>query len=410
MESIEQCLRIEMGDEEESTITSDTNRDVDESSLKEPLWIFGYGSLCWNPGFQYEESLTGYIRGFSRRFWQGNTTHRGTETKGKRTRTVTRARAPRLRFAALWKFHSASLAAKVNGDTSDDVNAIEQPRSREPLPAGRWHVKERPCDSIRMTILSYGRLSHGARVDLLTDLKAHIGQYWLKAGNVGFEQDTRRLRILRHGLVDQGVFGLVKLATFVSEAGRHPFVVVVSVMRPLSVPRLALCQGITWGKAFLVSTANTAALPYLAKRECRLGGYHTCTVNFYPKPSESTTSKRLDRMPAVLYIAVPENRLWLGAAPLPEIAKQILECQGRSGSNAEYLLKLADFMRDEIPEALDEHLFSLERLVRIFASEMRVCLKSLMGHQEKDEKAEPKSPGFQFASRVPDKKLRCVNM
>lgn len=45
------------------------------------LWIFGYGSLCWQPGFEYTNSITGYIRGYSRKFWQGNTTHRGTVSK-----------------------------------------------------------------------------------------------------------------------------------------------------------------------------------------------------------------------------------------------------------------------------------------------------------------------------------------
>jgi hypothetical protein len=45
------------------------------------LWIFGYGSLCWYPGFEYNKCVTGYIRGYSRRFWQGNTTHRGTPEK-----------------------------------------------------------------------------------------------------------------------------------------------------------------------------------------------------------------------------------------------------------------------------------------------------------------------------------------
>ena len=48
--------------------------DEDNSSL----WVFGYGSLCWLPGFEYGESVVGHIEGFSRKFWQGNVTHRGT--------------------------------------------------------------------------------------------------------------------------------------------------------------------------------------------------------------------------------------------------------------------------------------------------------------------------------------------
>ena len=41
------------------------------------VWIFGYGSLVWNPGFSFEESQIGYIRGWARRFYQGSTDHRG---------------------------------------------------------------------------------------------------------------------------------------------------------------------------------------------------------------------------------------------------------------------------------------------------------------------------------------------
>eukprot|EP00088_Acartia_fossae_P011432 TRINITY_DN15801_c0_g1_i1.p1 TRINITY_DN15801_c0_g1~~TRINITY_DN15801_c0_g1_i1.p1 ORF type:complete len:234 (-),score=54.72 TRINITY_DN15801_c0_g1_i1:230-931(-) len=41
------------------------------------LWVFGYGSLVWKPGFQHGQTAIGYVEGLSRRFWQGNETHRG---------------------------------------------------------------------------------------------------------------------------------------------------------------------------------------------------------------------------------------------------------------------------------------------------------------------------------------------
>lgn len=52
-----------------------------QSRMSSTVWVFGYGSLCWNPGFEFSQCVTGYIRGYVRRFWQGNNSHRGTVEK-----------------------------------------------------------------------------------------------------------------------------------------------------------------------------------------------------------------------------------------------------------------------------------------------------------------------------------------
>ncbi|KAK0082146.1 hypothetical protein PV325_011009 [Microctonus aethiopoides] len=240
---------------------------------EEGLWIFGYGSLCWNPGFEYKKSMTGYVKGFCRRFWQGNTTHRGTEDKPGRV-----------------------------------VTLIE-------------------------------------------------------------DKDE-----------------------------------------------------ITYGRVFQIK--GETALSYLKMRECTLGGYLTKFSTFYSRDGKSN-------FPVLIYIATNNNKHWMGEAPLQTIAMQILECEGPSGHNAEYLLRLADFMHRYVPEAIDEHLFILEKIVRTQIKELNICINKLMGNRmfalelleideelvtgQNDEENNDNVPvnarpenSFEYISRVPTKLLRCL--
>ncbi|XP_041070709.1 glutathione-specific gamma-glutamylcyclotransferase 1 [Carcharodon carcharias] len=175
--------------------------------LDRVLWIFGYGSLIWKPDFEFTSRKIGFIRGYSRRFWHGDSYHRGNQ--------------------------------------------------------------ETP----------------GRVVTLLEDADAN-----------------------------------------------------------------------TWGVAYEVRDDQIrTSLEYLNLRESVLGGYMCKTVEFFPQGMESYAS-----ILALVYIATPQNPLYLGPAKADDIAKQIAGCSGHSGHNLEYLLRLSQFMHATCPGVEDEHLFSIE--------------------------------------------------
>lgn len=49
--------------------------------MKKPLWVFGYGSLVWNPGFPVAEQRVARLNGWHRSFCMRSIHHRGTEAE-----------------------------------------------------------------------------------------------------------------------------------------------------------------------------------------------------------------------------------------------------------------------------------------------------------------------------------------
>jgi cation transport protein ChaC len=110
-----------------------------------------------------------------------------------------------------------------------------------------------------------------------------------------------------------------------------------------------------WGMAYCVSDSDReAVLESLDVRE--QGGYERLElpVHFAQDPVEERT--------ALVWIATAENRNYLGPAPSEAIATQIHASHGPSGANPEYVLRLAEALREI--DADDPHVFEIERLVR----------------------------------------------
>lgn len=91
-------------------------------------------------------------------------------------------------------------------------------------------------------------------------------------------------------------------------------------------------------------------------------GYERCLVSFYPVDTASA-NETIENI--VIYVATKDNASYAGHRDdLNDIANQIFEAHGPSGSNREYVFRLADAMRQLFPNNFDEHLFELEKLVK----------------------------------------------
>lgn len=91
------------------------------TSAREDLWVFAYGSLAYNAGFEHETRVKACARGFRRRFHQGSTDHRGTVDVPGRTATLERSAGE----------NAWGVAYKVNARDREDVLGMLEIREKQ---------------------------------------------------------------------------------------------------------------------------------------------------------------------------------------------------------------------------------------------------------------------------------------
>jgi len=109
--------------------------------------------------------------------------------------------------------------------------------------------------------------------------------------------------------------------------------------------RLNRCGGMAYQLEADVAAGIFEALDYREK-------------NGYERVTEKIALAEDEIVEAVFYVAGETNEAYLGPATHEQIARQIKASHGPSGANSEYLLKLAQSLRD--CAIVDEHVFAIE--------------------------------------------------
>jgi cation transport protein ChaC len=173
-----------------------------------PIWVFGYGSLIWNPLFHFAERRLARLNGFHRRFCIWSRAYRGTPQQpglvlgldaGGACRGVVYRLAPdlaRQELTLLWRREMVSSAYRarwlkvstMDGKDGEEVYALAFVVNRDnPGYAGKMPVEKvlsvmtracghagTPAEYLFETVK--GLQAHGVRDAYLLDIKRRLGE------------------------------------------------------------------------------------------------------------------------------------------------------------------------------------------------------------------------------------------
>ncbi len=207
------------------------------------LWVFGYGSLMWRPGFAYEEVRRATLVGYRRCFCLFSTHHRGTAERpglvlgldrggacdGLAFRIAAERRTLTLDYLTAREqisgaYRDTLVPVSLDGEPGREVSALAYiVERRHPSYAGRLHLAE------QAHLIRGARGISGPNLDYLINTLAHLDSLGIR------EPELSRLL---------SVIGAHFARGRSEDRGSHGAAALLKICRqiPVEVPRLKLSE------------------------------------------------------------------------------------------------------------------------------------------------------------------------